>query len=126
MENAKIILQEAVGAIETHYDTVKAAFEAYDVCMCALKKHNTTVLEIIFDKRELEYEKIVWQIIMDLRRARDIDLDYDSEAARWDGYYLSLVSNIVEKHDKNIELIEITSLKQKEYESICEKKGLIY
>lgn len=126
MENAKIILQEAVGAVETHYNTVKAAFDAYDVCICALKKHNTTVLEIIFDKKELEYERIIWQIITDLRRARDIDLDCNEEAAGWDYYYLSMISNIVEKHDKGIELIETTALNQKEYEAVCSRKNLVF
>ena len=126
MENAKTILQEICGTLDTHYETVKSAFEAYDVFVRALEKYNTNVLEIIFDKRELEYEKIVWQILMDLRRAKDIDLDCDEYAAKWDSHYLYTISKIVEKYDKNVGLIEVSALDYKTYEKICREKGLIY
>ena len=125
MENAKIILQEICGTIDSHYKTVKAGFEAYDVFVSALRKYDATVLEVIFDKKEFDYEKIVWQILTDLRRARDIDLDFDESAAKWDLHYLYVISNIVEKHDKNIGLIETSALNWNEYESVCRKKGLI-
>ena len=125
MENSKQTLQEICGALDSHYNSVKAAYEAYDVFQCALKKYDATVLEIIFDKKEFEYEKIVWQIVTDLRRARDIDLDCDETAAGFDSYYLHVVSGIIEKNNKEIELVETSAITQKEYEAICQKRGLI-
>lgn len=126
MKNSKEALQKICAVILSHYKDVKDAYEAYDSFECAIKKYGTTPNKIALDiAGDVDYEKIIWQIITDLRFARNLDLDYDEQAAGYDSYYLSEIASIVREVTGEDKIIETSAINQNEYLEIVRKMGLI-
>ena len=125
MENSKEVLQQICSVIVEHYENVKEAHTAYNTFETAIKKHNTTVSRLVLGiDDEADYEKIIWQIMADLRLQRDIDLDFDEMSAGFDSYYLSEIAGIIYEKGKYEGKAETSAINYDEYCEICQANGL--
>ena len=125
MKNCKEVLQEICNVISGHYGNVKGAYEAYDTFERAIKKYGVTVSQLSLGIANVDYEKIIWQIMADLRYARNLDLDYDEMAAGYDSYYLTTIANIIKEKGECEGIIETSAIDESEYRTICKDLGLI-
>ena len=125
MENSKEVLQEIFAALSRHYGNMERANEAYDVVVCAIKKYGTTVSQLSFGMaEELNCEKMVWQIITDLRYARFQHLEGKEGAAGIYAYYLLIIAGIMRETGNYTERIETSAIGYEDYEALCRKMGL--
>ena len=128
MKTYKKILQEICGGICSYYENNKDSYEAYDTFESAIRKYGVEPLEIRLDvvSEDLDFKKIILQILIDLRRARYIDQHYDESDAVYDAFFLREISDIIKKNtDAFGEIIEIWPLDQLAYEEICKIENLI-
>lgn len=126
MKNSKEVLQQICNVISGHYKNAKNAYEAYDSFESAIKKYGTTVSKLSLGiAKDVDYEKIIWQIMADLRYARHIDLDYDETAAGYDSYYLTTIAKIIREKGEVDGVIETSAINQDEYNELVQKLNLI-
>lgn len=126
MKNSEKVLQEICNELSRHHQNVRGSYEAYNTFECAIRKYGTTVSKLSLGIAEgVDYEKIIWQIVADLRRARDIDLDFDSEAAGYDSHYLMTIAEIIHEKGEYDGLISCSAINYDEYCEICKEQGLI-
>ena len=125
MENSKEVLQEICAALSQHYGTMASANEAYDSVACAIKKYGTTVSQLSFGVAEgVDCERIVWQIIADLRLARFQNLEGRDGVAGIYAYYLLVIAGIMRETGNYKERIETSAIGYEDYEVLCKGLGL--
>ena len=128
MDNYRNILQKVANELCSYYEFNKNSYEAYDSFVCAIKKHNTdtTELRLNVGSDDLDYRKILIQIITDLRFAKWIDLGYDEESAGYDSFFLRKIMEIISKEDEKIydEFFGTCAISYEEYRKVCEEYGL--
>lgn len=129
MDNYKLLLQKIISKLNNYYEFNKESYDAFDTVKCAIKKYNADILELRMDvsSDDLDYKKILIQIIFDLRFARDIDLDYDASLASYDAFFLREIMEVVmdENEDFYNEFGSTYAINYKEYEALCQEYNLI-
>ena len=128
MNNYKDLLKKVVFMLNEYYEFNKEAYDAFDTVECAIKKYNTDVQELRMDvsSDDLDYKKMLIQIIFDLRFARDTDLDYDASLASYDAYFLREIMWLLQEENEEFynEFGSTYAINYKEYEALCKEYNL--
>ena len=86
--------------------------------------HQSLLSECVRLAEELDCEKMVWQIITDLRYARFQHLEGKEGAAGIYAYYLLIIAGIMRETGNYTERIETSAIGYEDYEALCRKMGL--
>ena len=64
----------------------------------AANKYDTTLDKVSLGIANVDYKKLIWQILVDLRFARGTDYDFDIEMYRRDTVALQMITSFLEKN----------------------------
>lgn len=124
------LAQEVVILVKNLYRANNSMYDAYDSVVCALKKYGTDINKVSLNiAGDIDYKKLIWQIIIDLRFAKGTDYDFDIELYRCDCAMLSEITYLIEhKTDafcmEGSTIIDVSRLNHQEYLEIIEKYEL--
>lgn len=101
--------------------TMEESIEKYGVKLTEVE------LELAGD--DVDYKKMLWQIITDLRLSSNSNYDYDMEAYHNDNNMLHEITSIIEKetdefNQENLGFINISRINCDDYEEISKEKDL--
>lgn len=98
----------------------------------SVAKYGTTVAEIAnMISGELDYERLIWQIITDLRLSQSSNYDFDAmEDYRNDNLMLHKITRIIEKqtdhfNSPSLRFINISKITYDDYDEIIKNKNLL-
>lgn len=102
--------------------TMEESIEKYGVKLSAVE------IELAGD--DVDYKKMLWQIITDLRLSANSNYDYDMEAYHNDDNMLHEITSIIEKqtdefNQENLGFINISRIDCDDYEEISKEKDLL-
>ena len=102
--------------------TMEESIEKYGVKLSAV--------EIGLAGDDVDYKKMLWQIITDLRLSANSNYDYDMEAYHNDDNMLHEITSIIEKqtdefNQENLGFINISRIDCDDYEEISKEKDLL-
>lgn len=102
--------------------TMEESIEKYGVKLSAVE------IELAGD--DVDYKKMLWQIITDLRLSANSNYDYDMEAYYNDDNMLHEITSIIEKqtdefNQENLGFINISRIDCDDYEEISKEKDLL-
>lgn len=124
------LAQEVVNLVKNLYYANKSMHDAYDSVVCALKKYNTDINKVSLNiAGDIDYKKLIWQIIIDLRFAKGTDYDFDNELYRSDCTMLSEISYLIRNKTDEFcmdgsTLIDISMVTRQEYLDLIEQYEL--
>ncbi|MBE5950533.1 MAG: hypothetical protein E7260_02945 [Lachnospiraceae bacterium] len=114
------LAKEIMLIINRLHQTNSMMYDVYDSVRCAVKKYGVTPDEIILGTADIDYRKVVLQILIDLRYARGTDYDFEIELYRCDTDALQEITHFLEKETTEFNregstLIDISCLNMQEY-----------
>ena len=86
----------------------------------AVNKYDITINDLSLKIANVDCEKVLWQILIDLRYARGTDYDFDIELYRYDTTALQEITSFLEKNTTEFNregstVIDISSLDRQSY-----------
>ncbi|MBR5595887.1 MAG: hypothetical protein IKW30_00575 [Lachnospiraceae bacterium] len=129
MDNYRLLLQKILNKLSAYYEFNKESYDSYDTVKCSINKYNADILELCMNlgSDDLDYRKILIQIIFDLRSARDANLDYDASLAVYDALFLQEIMEVLMHENEEFynEFGSTYAIKYKEYEALCKEYNLV-
>lgn len=127
MKNQKLVQQISLLTLD-YLNRDESFYETYASVEAATQKYDVSLKELALNiGGNLDYGKIIRQIITDLRYSRYIDEQCDKmDIYRDDTYYLCEITKMIEDDNKAFgNPIEISSINDLEYQSLIKKYNLI-
>ena len=122
--------QEVALIVMKLYNMNPNFYDVFDSVKCAIKKYDTDIDKISLKiAGDLDYKKIIWQILFDLRFAKDTDYDFNIEGYERDNIALQDITSFLEKHTtefsrKDSMLVDISRIDREEYLELIKKYDL--
>ena len=126
----KRLAQDVAIIAKSVYHSHKFAYDAYDSVKCAIRKYGIEIEDVVLGLAgDLDYKKLIWQIIIDLRFAKDTDCGYDRDLYNADCLMLDEITDHLRKETdefcmKGSTLICVAGINRQEYLEEIEKYGL--
>lgn len=127
----KVLAREVAVIAKNVYYRNKSAYDAYDSVKCAIAKYGVEIDKVSLGiAGDIDYKKLIRQIIIDLRFAKDMDIDYDRDLYYADCLMLSEITDYLEKQTDEFcmpgsTLICESCLNRTEYLEAIKEYGLI-
>ena len=114
------LAKEIMLIINHLHQTNSMMYDVYDSVKCAIKKYGVTPDELILGTADVDYKKIILQILVDLRYARGTDYDFEIELYQCDTLALQEITCFLEKQTTEFNregssLIDISCLNTQNY-----------
>lgn len=95
----------------------------------AIKKYDTTIDKVSLGVANVDYRKLIWQILIDLRFARNTDYDFDIEMYRCDTMALQEITSYLEKNTTEFnkegdDIADISAIDREKYLELVAKYEL--
>ena len=121
--------QEVVLIIKDLYQMNPEFYDVLDSVKCAIKKYDVDIEDIALKKADVDHKKIIWQILIDLRYAKDTDYDFNIEGYRRDDIALQDITYFLEKQTtefnrKGSTLVDISGINRQEYLELIKRYEL--
>ena len=89
---------EVVLIVQNLYQRNREFSDVLSSVEAAVNKYDTTLDKVSLGIANVDYKKLIWQILVDLRFARDTDYDFDIEMYRCDTVALQMITSFLEKN----------------------------
>lgn len=89
---------EVVLIVQNLYQRNREFADVLSSVEAAANKYDTTLDKVSLGIANVDYKKLIWQILVDLRFARGTDYDFDIEMYRCDTMALQLITSFLEKN----------------------------
>ena len=95
----------------------------------AVTKYDTTIDRVSLGIANVDYRKLIWQILIDLRFARNTDSDFDIEMYRCDTMALQEITSYLEKNTTEFnregeDIADISAIDREKYLELIAKYEL--
>ena len=122
--------QEIALIVKNLYQVNKEFADVLSTVEAAVRKHGTTLDEVSLKIADVDHRKLIWQILIDLRYARDTDYDFDIDLYRCDTTALHSITSFLEKNTtefnrKDSTVADISGLDREEYLRLIKQYDLI-
>lgn len=122
--------QEIAIIIKNLYSGNHEFADVLDTVESAVKKYGVTLDKLSLKIADADHQKLIWQILIDLRFARGTDYDFDIELYRYDTIALQDITSFLEKNTTEFNragstLVDISALDYQKYIELVDKYGLI-
>lgn len=127
----KALAREVAIIAKNVYYRNKAAYDAYDSVKCAIRKYGVEIDKVSLGiAGDIDYKKLIWQIIIDLRFAKDTDCGYDRDLYHADCLMLDKITCYIEEQTDEFcmagsTLVCVSGLNRQEYLEKVKEYGLI-
>lgn len=127
----KALAREVAIIAKNVYYKNKSAYDAYDTVKCSIQKYGVEINKVTLGiAGDIDYKKLIWQIIIDLRFAKESDIDYDRDLYYADCLMLDEITGYLEKQTEEFcmsgsTFICVACLNRTEYLDKIKEYGLI-
>lgn len=130
MMDYREMAQEITLIIKNLYQRNHEFADVFSTVNAAIKKYDTTFDEVTLGIAKVDYQKLIWQILIDLRFARGTDYDFDIELYRCDTIALQditsfLENNTTEFNREGSSVADISAIDRAKYLELIAKYELI-
>ena len=130
--NYKKLAQNILTKADYLYSENESLASTMQVIESSVAKYGTTIAEIAnIISEELDYERLIWQIITDLRLSQSSNYDFDAmEDYHNDNLMLHEITRIIEKqtdhfNSPSLGFINISKITYDDYDEITKNKNLL-
>lgn len=127
----RVLTQEVINLINGAYKKDKTLINVKECVERSVAKYGTTTNKLsLMIAGDVEYKKILWQIIVDLRYARGTDLQFDqTEDYANEKLILRKITDLIEEQTDEFSrpgssLINVSELDKEAYEAIVKELEL--
>lgn len=127
----RVLTQEVINLINGAYKKDKTLINVKECVERSVAKYGTTTNKLsLMIAGDVEYKKILWQIIVDLRYARGTDLQFDqTEDYANEKLILRKITDLIEEQTDEFSrpgssLINVSELDKEAYEAIIKELEL--
>ncbi len=120
---------QVVLIVQDLYQRNKEFADVLSSVNAAVAKYETTLDRVSLGIANVDYKKLIWQILIDLRFARNTDYDFDIEMYRCDIMALQEITSYLEKNTTEFNregstVADISALNRQKYLELIEQYEL--
>jgi len=120
---------QVVLIVQDLYQRNKEFADVLSSVNAAVAKYETTLDRVSLGIANVDYKKLIWQILIDLRFARNTDYDFDIEMYRCDTMALQEITSYLEKNTTEFNregstVADISALNRQKYLELIEQYEL--